>query len=363
MKKVLIVSVFPAPYRVAVFKGLQDEYDIDLFFATDKNESRNKDWFCKTDDFDFYILNTKENRKKFNKAIKNITDYDFVLAYDPLEPPSVKAIIRCKAKKVPYFVNCDGALTTPNAVKDAIKKYILKDAVGYFSSGESVDKYFLRYGAKGDQIFRHCFTTVKKEDVLTEPIDEKKKSELRQNLGLRDITTFISVGQFIVRKGFDILLDAWGELDRTAQLLIIGGGDERQEYLRIIEEKQYKNVFILDFMQKRELFKYYDASDIFVFPTREDIWGLVVNEAMARALPVITTDNCVAGAELIKDGENGFIVPVCNASALHDKMKLLIDNPQLRKTMAENNISNSKNKTIEEIPKRHIEAINRILGE
>lgn len=54
------------------------------------------------------------------------------------------------------------------------------------------------------------------------------------------------------------------------------------------------------------------AADIFVHPTREDIWGLVVNEAMAKGLPVITTDRCVAGLELIKNESVGRIVPVEN---------------------------------------------------
>ena len=50
------------------------------------------------------------------------------------------------------------------------------------------------------------------------------------------------------------------------------------------------------------------AADVFVLPTREDIWGLVINEAMAYGLPVITTDKCNAGLELIQNGINGFVI-------------------------------------------------------
>ena len=76
------------------------------------------------------------------------------------------------------------------------------------------------------------------------------------------------------------------------------------------------NVHVIPFVSKKELLEYYRASDIFVLPTREDIWGLVVNEAMACGLPIITTDRCNAGIELIKDGENGYIVPTDNRDAL-----------------------------------------------
>jgi len=63
---------------------------------------------------------------------------------------------------------------------------------------------------------------------------------------------------------------------------------------------------------------------VFVLPTREDIWGLVINEAMAYGLPVITTDRCVAGLELVEDGVNGFIVPVKDVKLLAEKMNELL---------------------------------------
>ena len=61
-------------------------------------------------------------------------------------------------------------------------------------------------------------------------------------------------------------------------------------------------------------------------PTREDIWGLVINEAMAYGLPIITTDNCLAGLELIKNEENGYIIPVNNTELLaqYAKLQLII---------------------------------------
>jgi glycosyltransferase involved in cell wall biosynthesis len=61
-----------------------------------------------------------------------------------------------------------------------------------------------------------------------------------------------------------------------------------------------------------------------VLPTREDIWGLVINEALAYGLPTITTDRCVAGLELIRDGVNGYVVPVEDIDALSEKIKAVL---------------------------------------
>lgn len=82
-------------------------------------------------------------------------------------------------------------------------------------------------------------------------------------------------------------------------------------------------------MSKDELFEYYKAADLFVLPTREDVWGLVINEAMACGLPVITTEKCGSGAELIEEGRNGYIVPVEDVDALAMSMKKILESNSL----------------------------------
>ena len=131
----------------------------------------------------------------------------------------------------------------------------------------------------------------------------------------------LSIGQFIHRKGFDVLLKAAAKLQPGADIYIVGG-EPTQEYQELYQQLGLQNVHFLGFMKKERLLKFYQASDLFVLPTREDIWGLVVNEAMAFALPVITTDRCVAGLTLVEDGVNGYIVPVGDVDALAEKMNL-----------------------------------------
>ena len=130
----------------------------------------------------------------------------------------------------------------------------------------------------------------------------------------------LTVGQFIHRKGFDILLKAHQYNDDDVALIIIGGSPT-EEYLKIIKDYNLKNVYFIEFQKKSVLAQYFKAADLFVLPTREDIWGLVINEAMGYGLPVITTENCVAGIELIEDGINGYIVPNEDVKELSEKMK------------------------------------------
>lgn len=359
--KVLVIASYPAPYRVGVFKELSMYYDLETYFDTCANENRSSEWFCKSGDFSFDILDNEESNNKFKNALKNIKKYDFVLAYDPTRKPAMKAIFLCRLHHVPYYINNDGAIIRKNFLKDCLKRFLYRGAKACFSSGRSATEYFRYYGISEEKIPEHKFTSLTNEDILSQPISEEEKVSLKKQLNLENKKTIITVGQFIYRKGFDVLLEAWKQIDDEAQLLIIGGGDLQNSYEDYIKQNSLKNVNIIGFMQKEELFKYYCASDIFVLPTREDVWGLVINEAMAVGLPVITTDNCNAGLELIEKGENGYIVPVDDAKKLGEKISYLLLNSTLCEAISINNLKKIKNYTIEEIAQSHVETIEKTL--
>jgi glycosyltransferase involved in cell wall biosynthesis len=75
-------------------------------------------------------------------------------------------------------------------------------------------------------------------------------------------------------------------------------------------------------------------ADIFVLPTLEDSFALVLFEAMATALPVVTTTNAGA-SELIEDGQDGLIVPSGDAAALAEAIRRLVEQPELRARLGE----------------------------
>lgn len=117
----------------------------------------------------------------------------------------------------------------------------------------------------------------------------------------------------------------------------------------------------MGFKKKEELVKYYKASDLFVLPTREDVWGLVINEAMARGLPVITTDKCVAGLELISDYENGFIVPVERADILAERIEDVMSDERLATRMAEASLEKIRPYNIENMASQHFNILRKIM--
>lgn len=114
------------------------------------------------------------------------------------------------------------------------------------------------------------------------------------------------VGQMIYRKGVDVLLNAACLLPKEYSFYLIGG-KPTEEYKELVKSNELTNIMFIDFMTKDQLKLYYQAADVFVLPTREDIWGLVINEALSYGLATVSTEGCVAACEMLKER---FIVPV-----------------------------------------------------
>lgn len=367
MKKILVISSFPAPYRVGVFKGLSDYYELDVFLTVDKDQSRSKDYFAKKEEFKYYVLSNSDDLRYFRECVKNLKQYDLVLAYDWYLKDALKVELKCIMLGIPYIINCDGAFTDEKSgiadiIKNTVKRFFIRHSSLCFAGGYNAAKYFEYYGAKPEKIKIHNFSSLYESDILKTPVSEETKSELKAQLNLKQRRAVLSIGQFIHRKGFDLLLEAWKGLDDRYQLVIIGGGEEKDDYVKIIKQYNYENVVLIDFLPKEKVFEYYRAVDLFVLPTREDIWGLVINEAMACGLPIVSTDRCVAALELLKNSVNGCVVKSEDAIQLHNALDemLALDNRRLRE-MGCCAISDIKEYTIEATVKCHIKSINKLL--
>ena len=180
----------------------------------------------------------------------------------------------------------------------------------------------------------------------------------RNKIGAISDKVVLYVGQIIHRKGIDILLRAFKNVE--AELYIVGGSITA-ELQQFIHEENLKIVHFVDFLSKKELVTYFRAADIFVLPTREDIWGLVINEAMNYMLPVITTDRCLVGMKLIIDGNEGYIVPTEDIDVLYHRIKKLLNDRDAAYHMGINARKKIKNYTIENMTIRHVDIFTRLV--
>lgn len=135
------------------------------------------------------------------------------------------------------------------------------------------------------------------------------------------------VGRISRGKGVQYLLEAFLRLGLPdAELVLVGSTAIEEEALA-----PYRGIFRhVPQVPHGEIAAYFQSADIFVFPSLFEGMALVVLEAMASGLPVITTPN--AGS-VVRDGIDGAIVPIRDAAALKEKMRLLYQDHALRESM------------------------------
>lgn len=258
------------------------------------------------------------------------SEYDIVVIGMYSTYTAMIAMMWMKLYHKQYVISTDGGFVREESkIKKRFKTFWLSSARFWLGTGKLAREYLRYYGAQNERIFDYPFTSVDEADIIPNVLESKEKKELREKLGVSADKLIVSVGQFIPRKGFDILLESCkSTLDANTELLIIGGTEEELE--RVTARKIPKNVRVYPFMSKHRLFQYYQAADFFVLPTREDVWGLVVNEAMACGLPVLTTDRCGAGLEMIKPEKNGWIIPTEDVEALSSGIHKILQQSSLR---------------------------------
>lgn len=139
------------------------------------------------------------------------------------------------------------------------------------------------------------------------------------------------VGGNVYRKGLFYLLNAWNELKLPKSRLIIRS--------IIPKEFQYlvkgENISVIDHhISQNDLVRLYEQASIFCLPSIDEGFGMVVVEAMASGLPVIISEN-VGAKDLIKNGVEGFIVPIRDKEALKEKITFFYENPKITEEMGQ----------------------------
>lgn len=298
-KKILAIAIFPAPYRSELILDLSKKFEIDAFFERDNDYGRNKKWF---ETNNFGVLNKKQNIRKLKKCLKNLKTYDFVILYDFTSFLSMKIMIKCIIKRIPFAINCDGVIfgKKEKKIKKFIKSYFVKRASLLFATGDYAKQYFLNHKAHENKIIIHNFSAMREDKISYNSIP-KNKNEIRNKYSLsNDSILFLGVGRFIDVKNYLWLIKHWNIFPKNYHLLLIGGGPLESEYLNFINCNRLDNVFIRDFMMPDEIFEIMSACDIFVHPTIYDAWGLVINECLSTGLPFVSSNTCVSALEFEK---------------------------------------------------------------
>lgn len=222
--------------------------------------------------------------------------------------------------------------------KEKLARYMFSRTDGVITLGPDGRSYARGFGTPDERIHYARFGIDFDRFAPVRAGTESERDSVRATLGLRGVT-FIYVGRLEPGKGLPHLLDAFAILQRRmalrgeeVSLLLVGEGKDRPKLEARCEAEGVRNVVFAGFQQTARLPTYFAAGDVFVFPSLGDPYGLVVDEALASGLPVIST-TIGEITERVDEGESGFVVPPANSAALLDRMERLVVDAALRKEM------------------------------
>jgi len=318
--KVTIVTNIISPYRVPLFNRLSKEDDLDLKVIALAEKEANREWQIAKEqiEFDYHVLpgfhkfiRSKEIPIHLNwglwKALRRYKpDVVITSGYDA--PAYWEAFLYCKLFKKKFILWNGTTLLSVGSTKGLIgrmKQVIIRGANRYVTYGTRAAEYLEYMGAPKERIhvgintvdmdwYRKEVSEVRSTDAFD--IERSKYPKL----------LMLYVGQLISRKGIDQLLCALGRLDDPdAGLLVIGSGPQEAELKRYCRRYAVRNIYFEGFKQQPELPYYYALADVLVLPSLREVWGLVVNEALASGLYVLCSNRAGAAYDLVKENWNG----------------------------------------------------------
>lgn len=351
--KVALIHNIISPYRVPLFEGLFNHPSINFFVYFCAKTHKNRNWdVLESGDYKYEILSgtTLEfsgiiyhiNPSIVSKLIKG--KYDAVILGGNPDFTVHVSFIVCKFLKIPviwWSEAIESSQTKLGKLISPLTRYIVKNVDAVVVPSTSSLDFHLKLGATPDKIFV-AHNIVDNELFIRKSMEFKnKKDAIKKEMGILDKKIILYVGRLVEGKGVQYLLRAYGKLKEEYDslcLILVGDGDYRDELSSICDHEKIKDVFFLGWLSEERI-KYYGISDIFVLPTLRDLCPLVINEAMACSLPVISTTAAGNSEDMILSGENGYIVAPRDVNQLYTSIKKIIVNDELGKVMSKKSFS------------------------
>jgi glycosyltransferase involved in cell wall biosynthesis len=242
---------------------------------------------------------------------------------------SQAALAWCRLRRVPYVLLVESHDAGPKAgwrrtVKTTAVPPILRSAASVLVVGSLARESVVALGADPARVrvFANTIDVQAWADRAAELAG--RRSELRAEFGLAvHEVAVLSVARLAPEKGLDVLLRA--ATAAGVRPLIVGSGKDRA-YLQTIA----RDTIFTGELPADRVAEVYAAADIFALLSAHEPWGVAVNEAAASSLPLVLSDRVGAAADLLRDGENGVLVPFGDAAAAADALRLLAVDPALR---------------------------------
>lgn len=321
--KVLYLTNIHNPYRDAFFEKLGQRCDLTVVFEKREDAARDKSWFenARANNYKEIILPERENgyvSRTMLNLIKN-GNYSAVVVGCYNTPRQIAAIEYMRHQKIAYIVNSDGAVyDSGGVIKRHLRRHVLNGANAYLVAGKSSIPGLRRFVGRSARIVSYPLSS----------LDFALVQKLASSCPQRDPNLVLIVGQFEEYKGLDVALEAIKNLDGGLKFRFVGAGQKARLLESAVADNGLCNVEVIPFIDTDKLFEEYLRAGLFVLPSRQECWGLVVNEAAACGCPIVGTWGSGAAVEFLSHDYPQFLAEPDDSCSLAMTIDAFLKRPK-----------------------------------
>lgn len=340
--KVVLITNIPTPYRIPFFRKIselleQEGHHFEVFFAAAGYAHRKWNVNLENGGFKYRFLesvaiagNSSEQTSFSYRGISKIINES--KATHVIVPGFSRASLRLSLASLfqnYQLIMWTGSVShqTDGFLKRIYRKWIVRRMKHFITYSQSSANYLIKLGASADRI-NVSLNTVDL-DFFSRAYEKNRRSQPKhENVRLG------YVGYLTERKEVHLLISLFEAVHQKypdCELHLAGDGDQRERLEKMVQRQGLeKQVHFHGYLQQEQLPAFLAQTDIFLYQTSFDIWGLVLNEAMASGLPCMSSINAVSSRELIRHAENGYLVDFQEIERCEQLLSILIESPKLR---------------------------------
>jgi glycosyltransferase involved in cell wall biosynthesis len=324
--RVVILTNMPAPYRVPVHEMVSEYFNGEFLVIYSAQLEPNRAWDFGTLKFDHLYLkeNVKVKSDGYNYVHNNLDVFKHLRAFNPdviittsYNPTHLYAwfyALIFRKKHIPMTDGWEGGERFLSSVHRLVRKVVFRTSSAFIGASKNSLALFKSYGVDENKLFQSHLCV------------ENSRFENSNSFDDRAYDLMFS-GRITEWKGalfFAEVAKKVAENLPNLKVLILGDGELREELLERLESLGIEYNYA-GFVAQKDLPQYYSNSKIFLFPTKLDAWGVVVNESMASGTPVVSTPYAGVINDLVLEEENGYIVEMDSTEWSNRVTSLLLD--------------------------------------
>lgn len=350
MKSAVIVTNIPTPYRIPLFNEVHSQLlarniAFKVVFAALTYPRRKWKIDMAECTFPWKVLDSA--KLPLRNPEKAVFTYRGIGRELPHQQPSISIVsgfslatvrlwLRAKLLRQPYLI-WSGAIAIPGREQSALRRVhrrlLVTGASGGIVYGSRARDYLASLGMPPDSI-QVAINTVDTGFYA----EETKRLRSLSPAAPPTTKTLLCLGHLTHGKRIDLVLHALARISRQRrdfELLLVGSGPAEPTLRQTAADLGLLDAVRFEgFVQREQIPSYLAKTSCLLFPSEYDIWGLVLNEAMAAGVLCLASNKAGATADLVMDGKTGFALDFEDTSAVAERLAWVLDQPQAAATIA-----------------------------